>query len=302
MSIIRFDLPPIQDDFDEDDVRNLDVGRRQLSTEWPDVVHEPKGERGDWSLILPFPNTYRNAFETMCTTTAFPHVAANGRLCLFLKGIDQEAGPPQEVHEWIEKVGRHVAMKDMLALSFALDYERVGGNPNRAQTEVGGLRAQAKPYGGQTATGQTKAAADQLLEHCLAFLKEMFCYESADCVVAMPPSDPAKSYNLPRYLAAGIAESWGREDMSQHVRTIADKRDSIKGVPLAQKLDTLLGTIAVDEDVFGGRRVLLVDDLYQSGISMNYCALLLRTAGARKIFSLACEKTCRNDDNVSGRI
>lgn len=281
MAIFRFDLPPIQDDFDEDDIRNLDVGRRQLCTEWPGVVHETQAEGRDWTLVLPFANTYRNAFETMCETSAWPHVAANGRLCLFLKGIDREAGPPQEVHEWIDKVGRYVAMKDLLALSFALDYEREGGNPNRPQTNIGDLRAQAKTYGSQTATKQTKAAAGELVKRCLAFLEEMSCYESADCVVAMPPSDPAKSYNLPRFLAAGIAGNWGREDLTQHVRTVR-RRDSIKGVPLAQKLDTLLGTMEVDEDIFDGKRVLLVDDLYQSGISMNYCALLVLNAGARE--------------------
>jgi predicted amidophosphoribosyltransferase len=57
----------------------------------------------------------------------------------------------------------------------------------------------------------------------------------------------------------------------------------------------------LDDGVFTGKRVLLVDDLYQSGISMNYCALLLLRAGAKKVFGLACEKTCRNDDNVAGR-
>jgi predicted amidophosphoribosyltransferase len=85
------------------------------------------------------------------------------------------------------------------------------------------------------------------------------------------------------------------------VRTITPRR-SIKEVGLAQKLDTLLGTIEVDKGIFEGKRVLLIDDLYQSGISMNYCALLLLRGGARKVFGLACEKTCRNDDNVSGRI
>lgn len=301
MSAFRIQLPPIQDDFDEDDVRNLDVGRRQLRTEWPTVLYEPQSEDRDWTLILPFPNTYRNAFETMCSVQAWPHVAANGKLCLYLKGIDWNEDPPQEVHEWITKVGRYVAMKDMLALSFALDYEREAGNPNRPQTDVGSLRAQAKPYGGQTATKQTTAAAGQLVDRCLAFLKEMTCYKSANCVVAMPPSDPTKQYNLPRYMAAQIATRLGLEDLSKNVRTIK-ARSSIKAVPLAQKLDTLLGTIEVDAGVFDGRHVLLIDDLYQSGISMNYCALLLLQAGAKKIFGLACEKTCRNDDNVSGRI
>lgn len=129
----------------------------------------------------------------------------------------------------------------------------------------------------------------------------MNCYKSADCVVAMPPSDAAKKYNLPRYLAAQIGAKWKRDDLTQHVRTIKS-RNSIKAVPLAEKLDTLLGTVEVDDGIFDGKRVLLIDDLYQSGISMNYCALLLLRGGAKKVFGLACEKTCRNDDNVGGRI
>jgi predicted amidophosphoribosyltransferase len=48
-----------------------------------------------------------------------------------------------------------------------------------------------------------------------------------------------------------------------------------------------------------GRTVLLLDDLYQSGISMNYVAMELLAAGVKEVFGLACEKTCRNDDNLS---
>ncbi len=85
-------------------------------------------------------------------------------------------------------------------------------------------------------------------------------------------------------------------NLSAHVRTTAP-RQSIKAVARAQNLGTLAGTITVDRDVFRERTILLLDDLYQSGISMNYCAYLLLQAGAAKILGLACEKTCRNDDN-----
>jgi hypothetical protein len=237
----------------------------------------------------------------MCETVAYAHHATTGKLCLYLSGFGPDEEPPDEITEWVEKVGRYVAMKDFLALSFAVDYEREGGNPNRAQTDIGALRAQAKPYGSQVATKQTTRAADQLVERCMTFLNEMTCYKSANCVVAMPPSDPAKKYNLPRYLADQIGTKWKREDLTKHVRTVK-ARDSIKAVPLAGKLDALLGTVEVDGGTFKGRNVLLIDDLYQSGTSMNYCTMLLLQAGARKIFGLACEKTCRNDDNVGGRI
>jgi predicted amidophosphoribosyltransferase len=58
------------------------------------------------------------------------------------------------------------------------------------------------------------------------------------------------------------------------------------------------GTIKVDHELYKGKTVLLVDDLYQSGVSINYAAMLLLDAGAKKIFGLSCEKTCSNDDNV----
>jgi hypothetical protein len=301
MPIFSFELPPIQADFSEDDIRAMDVGRRQLKTEWPKTLYAPEQPDKNWRLVLPFANTYENAFECMCAVNAHPYHAKEDRLIIFLNGTEGDAEAPAEVVQWVEVVGHPVAMKDFLAISFALDYDRHGGNPQKPQTEIGLLRAQAKPYVGTAVTTQTKEAANKLVEHCLRFLNAMTCYSSADCIVAMPPSDPSKTYNLPQYLATRIADEWGRENLSKHVRTVKP-RNSIKGVPLAEKLDTLLGTIEVDDGVFANRKVLLVDDLYQSGVSMNYCALLLRQAGAKKIFGLACEKTCRNDDNVGGKM
>jgi len=295
------DFPPVQAAFTEDDIRGMDVGRRQLKTEWPKSLYAPDQPDKNWSIILPFANTYENAFGSMCNGVSYyPYHAKGDRLVIFLNGTEGDAEAPLEAVQWVEKVGHPVAMKDFLAISFALAYDKEGGNPQKPQTEIGALRAQAKPYGGSVATTQTKQAADKLGEHCVTFLNAMECYAKADGIVAMPPSDPTKAYNLPRYLAQRISEVWGREDLSKHVT--GKPRNSIKGVPLADKLDTLLGTIEVADGVFRGRMVVLLDDLYQSGVSMNYCGYLLLQAGAKKIFGLACEKTCRNDDNVSGKM
>jgi len=301
MPIINFDLPPRQPQFDEEALRGFDVKRHQLRTSWPNVVHPPATAGKDLRVRLPFEQTYLGAFESMVEWPIRSFTNEQGVVTIYLQGTEGEEEAPECVLKWIETVGQFVAMRDYLALSFALDYEREGGDPAKPQTTIGALRALAKPYGSQATSAQTRAAADQLVERCLAFLNEMTCYKSANCVVAMPPSDPTKTYNLPRHLAAQVAAKLELPDLSQHVRTIK-ARNSIKAVPLAEKLDTLLGTIEVEAGVFPGKHVLLIDDLYQSGISMNYCGLLLLQAGAKKIFGLACEKTCRNDDNVSGRI
>ena len=214
MSFFMYDPPPVQAAFTEDDIRGMDVGRRQLKTEWQRTLYAPSQPDKNWSIILPFANTYENAFGSMCEINFYPHHGREDRLIIFLNGTEGDVEAPTEALEWVEKIGHPVAMKDFLAISFALDYDRHGGNPQKAQTEVGTLRAQAKPYGGSAATAQTTAAADKLVEHCVTFLDAMGCYSSADCIVAMPPSDPTKEYNLPRYLAKGIAEKWGREDLS----------------------------------------------------------------------------------------
>jgi hypothetical protein len=291
---------PFQSAFTEEDIARMQVGRRQLNVEWKDVLKEPFRPGQDWHLLLPFRNSYENAFKTMCRAATVPVPVNGGRLAIYLKAVDPESGPPQEVYDWIETVGKYVAMRDFLALSFALDYDREGGNPKQPQTKIGRLRSEAKPYGDTHATSAHVAAADQLVLEMLAFLREMRCYRSADCVVAMPPSDPAKTYNLPRRLAEGIAKVSGREDLSGAVTTIK-ARSGLKNTPKAEKLATLRGTIAVDAQAFQGKNVLLVDDLYQSGISINYCALLLLQAGAEKVFGLCCEKTCSNDDNLGVR-
>lgn len=238
----------------------MDVGRRQLRKEWKDPLHAPEQPDKNWRIVLPFANTYENAFGSMCQINYYSHYAKDDRLVIFLNGTEGDSEAPAEAVEWIERVGHPVAMTDFLAISFALDCDREGGDPKKPQTEIGALRGRAKPYGRNVAAAQTRKAADRLAERCVTFLNTMSCYSSADCIVAMPPSDPSKSFNLPRYLAERIAAEWGRENLSQHF--VGKPRDSIKGLR----------------------------------------GLLLLQAGAKKILGVACEKTCRNDGNIGGKI
>ncbi len=115
----------------------------------------------------------------------------------------------------------------------------------------------------------------------------------------MPPSYPKKPFDLPSFLALEIAKGLNKPDLSRLVATICS-RPALKNISLGEKLDALGGTVEVDKAKFKGKKVLLIDDLYQSGVSMNYTAMLLLEAGAKGVYGLACEKTCRNDDNIRG--
>jgi hypothetical protein len=270
--------------------------RYKLSTEWNDAIHPPRNAGDDPSMVLPFCETFKNAFQQMCSVdTIGLRESSHGRCYTFLK-VDFDSKEMDEVRDWLNNVGEFVAIRDCLTVSFALDYERENGNPEMPQTKVALLRARAKPYD-RDPTSDTVKAANALAKLCAEAIDTLTCYQVADAVVAMPPSSPTKKFDLPTHLAAAFAKRVGVEDLSHAVRTVKP-RQQLKNASARKKLDIISGTVAVDDDL-DGRTVILLDDLYQSGTSMNYVAMELLDAGAEAVLGLCCEKTCRNDDNVS---
>jgi Phosphoribosyl transferase domain len=270
--------------------------RVQLSAQWPTPLHAPERPGRDWCLTLPFEETLANAFTCMCPVDTIGFRQSNGRSWTYLRNTSQDDAAVQTVREWLSVVGRYVAIRDCLAVSFAVEYDREAGDPERPQTEVGLLRSRAKPYD-NAPTDDTYRAASLLAERVLAFINDITCYQGADAIVAMPPSDPAKPFDLPTRLASMLAEGLGIPSLSEFVTTTR-RRPALKATAVGSKLNAITGTVAVNAERFRGKTVLLLDDLYQSGISLNYVAKLLHEAGALTILGLACEKTCRNDDNV----
>ena len=66
----------------------------------------------------------------------------------------------------------------------------------------------------------------------------------------------------------------------------------LKNVDYAKRVELLKGAHALEGDALRGQRVLLIDDLYDSGATMNALARLLKeSAGASAVFALALTKT-----------
>lgn len=253
----------------------------------------------DWNLIFPFQETFVPSFKMMCPSVDhIPFTSKSGTAYFtFLKVVSDS--DIEAVQDWLKNIEGYVALRDCLEISFAIDYDRVGGDPGNERTHVGSLRKRAKTYG-KPATRDTYAAADGLIESCLKTLRDLTCYDSATCILAIPPSDTKKPFDLPQYLVDGISKGLGKADKTEAVQTITD-RPASKEILLKDKFSSVEGTIKVDSNAIQDEIVLLIDDLYQSGVTMNYVAMLLLEAGAKKVFGLSCEKTCSNDDNVSRR-
>src|SRR5271157_90429 len=299
---LNIDFGPIQNPIAEQRIREMVMWtprRMKLAAEWKEALHSPSGSSKNWSLVLPFPETFQNSFQGMCSgVNHYAHLGKNNRCIIFLNDSEWDDESVEKAKAWIAAVGDHVAIRDCLSLSFALDYRMEGGDPQKAKTMVGDLCRKAKPYEGNPTYDRN--AARKLAEVCVEFLQKVSCYDSADCVVAMPPSRPDKPFDLPRYLAGKVASELGKDDLRDAVKT-KKARGQLKAASVDAKLNQLKGMIEIDGNAFKGGSVLIIDDLYQSGTSVNYLGMLLLEAGAKRILSLACEKTVGNFDNVSSR-
>lgn len=290
--------PPYQNPISKEKIEEMIISsprRFQLGTSFK-PLNPPRAPGEDWNLFFPFEQTFVSAFETVFEFNHIGFRSKEGKpsCYTFLKDVNDK--DIFRLGKWLNIISGYVAIRDCLALSFALEFDRIGGSPEKNRTLIGQLRGKAKPYN-RIATSEVYKCADRLIYFCLEFLNKVQSYNGVEVIVGMPPSDPEREFNLPVYLADGIAKGLGKEDLSEYMRTVR-QRSGLKDVELDKKIDVLEGTIEVDPQAFRGKNILLVDDLYQSGVTMNYVAMLLLEAGADKIYGLACEKTCRNDDNI----
>lgn len=272
--------------------------RIRLASEWPASIVGEAWPGATLRMAMPFRETLEQAFRLMCgPRSARFHRDGAQDWVLELKGGHSGANRLARAQAWLDTVGQYVVIRDWLELSFALDYDRDHGRLDAARTRIGALRFRAKPLDDKP-TPKVVEAADALAAACLEFLERMTCYHGADAVVAAPPARADQSYHLPGYLAQGIARARGLTVLSDSIRTVRDRPDT-KRRPLDAKLKNITGSVALDADAFKGRTLILIDDIYQSGTSLNYLGKLLYEAGAAGVYGLVCEKTSRDDDNIA---
>ena len=263
----------------------------------------PLRRRGDsHTLRFPFYNTYIPALSNwrrylkdrgwrMWNQEEF---FENNRHHIDLKNASPE--DLQLIQVWLTMISTKLCIKDCLACTIALDYTNMEGDPAKAPTEVSILRTRAKLYGPQDEPGDdTIEAANDLAKLCIDLIATSHAFYGIDSVVAVPRSDPRKKYSLPAHIAGMVAHNFGIDDLTFAVAPLQKRRET-KDTPVKDRLANLKGTMAVDPAAVSGRRILLIDDLYHTGVTLNYVAMLLQEAGATTIYGLCCEKTCRNKD------
>lgn len=165
----------------------------------------------------------------------------------------------------------------------ALAFHTFIQNGEHVHTEAGD-RVHAFKYQGE------KAQVEWLLERALKMLAARSLFKEIDAVAFVPSTDASRPYLPVPLFAEHLRQRLGLQAICQLRKTRAT-RPQKEMVTLEQKRRNVAGAFAVHEPSVKGQRILLVDDIYDSGATINECARVLKVAGAAKVYALTLTKT-----------
>lgn len=190
----------------------------------------------------------------------------------------------EELEEFYAKIDPYkelVFLRDCLDLSVALsmyDYKQEGG---QSKTEFGEVEYAVKYQ------EQRGVCLQRLVEKTQYWLEKLPYFKSADYVCCIPTQHPVMSMILDQL------KGFAFEDISCDVYW-SNKNNEIKGKPVEEKLALLNSfDLQIGSNV-KGKTILLLDDMYQSGLTMQFVAMKMKQAEANRVFGISLVKALSN--------
>lgn len=232
-------------------------------------------------LVLPFDEPFEAIARNILSVDKilFPSQFGNN----FYRQIYSEE-EYKKFEAFIDQVKEIVFLRDTLDLSIALSMHETG--PEK-RTVLGEHEFRVKYRSEQI---DTSADTTALVAEMQRRLEELPYFKLADYVCAVPSSNP--------FVKEIINELKGFSfiDISNKI-SWKDKSGSLKNVETAdEKLDMIKSWgLQFAEDIdLKGKTILLVDDMYQSGVTMQYIAMRIKELGAKRVFGIALVKSLGN--------
>lgn len=287
MSIFDFDLSSIlpnkrskviSRESLKDFMANKDTKRVHFASTHKNALREQE-DGGDvlaW-LNLPFADSINDLLSEKVGEIEFVSLNKNGR---YSKPIKDES-QLQKYKEVMEEYKGIVFLRDCLDISIALSMNL---DENDDYTPIGLAEINVKYPNGKSIDGYQKLLVDTLQNR----LEQFTILGNADCICCIPTNNPV----LPQIVSQ--LNDFKFEDISGSVRW-KDKFSSLKDAEsLEDKLELLeqFGLV-IDADV-KGKNVLLLDDMYQSGLTMQYVAMGLKENGANRVYGVSLVKARNN--------
>lgn len=239
-------------------------------------LHDGKEDVKKW-MNVPFCDSIGPILEAECSISLITN--KNNRYCYPCKS---DAGV-QSLEQFGAKYKDYVFLRDKLDLSISLSMRELV--PGGGRTPIGELEYQVK-----YCAGDHRQEVEELARYLQNALNELPFFKHSDYVCAIPSSKP-----FIKDIVASL-QGFSFTDIS-NLMVWQNKHGEMKNVANSLEKVELLGqsTLAISEAVdLQGKSVLLVDDLYESGMTMNYVALRLKQAGAKYVFGISLVKALQN--------
>jgi predicted amidophosphoribosyltransferase len=139
------------------------------------------------------------------------------------------------------------------------------------------------------------------LAHRLArFIRHHPLYQTADLLVPIPTNDQSRPFDLVIRLAELVGSRvqlpvFG--NLLQKTRTAPKQRDLRT---LEEKQQNVAGLYrCLNSSLIQGRSVVLFDDLFDNGATLDEASRVLKAAGAKACYALTITRTGRTGERVS---
>jgi predicted amidophosphoribosyltransferase len=160
-------------------------------------------------------------------------------------------------------------------------------------TALGQWIHMAKSYGIDARSQGDPQIARLIAHQMVSFIQLHPYYRQADIMVSVPPSNPEKVFDLPSFLAGILASECNipyHPDVLLKTRPTAQMKYCLTE---EEKLDNISGSIHSESELIKGKNVILIDDILDSGITLQESVKALRESEVSKIYGLIATKTLR---------
>lgn len=284
LSNIRF-LGVPQKAIDLDSIREFieDTGTKRICFAFShkNALRQTQGKDIAGWLNLPFDEPFESIarHELGLNRVLFPPKSGVS----YYRRIDTEA-EFQKLEAFIEKYLDIVFLRDTLDLSVALSMHE--SEPN-VRTTLGEHEYNLK-YQSENNNTQVDMAA--LMAEMQKRLEELPYFRYADYICCVPSDHP-----IMLGVISGL-KGFDFVDISNQVSWV-NKQGSLKNVVTAEQKLAMIQSwgLQISEDIdMKDKTVLLVDDMYQSGVSMQYVGMRLKEAGVKRVFGMTLVKSLGN--------
>lgn len=207
----------------------------------------------------------------------------------------------EAAEQWEKSQGDRVFLKDNLFLSVALClYDRnnkVITNTGIENQTISSLFSVLKYRYGNINDDVFEQAFQELSSRLADTIRSLPFYSDCKYISAVPPRPGKTSFDLPSSLAADLAVKLNIEDITSTFRYTGEKAQG-KTLSRDDKWAAWEAAgLSCTKDL-EGKDVILIDDLYQSGISVNFVGMKLQEANCGKICGLYIVKSLNDKDNI----